>query len=128
MISLRNIIMDIINESQHLSLNDIIIIGTIGYDDVVKSNKATNADANHLKMGFNRGINWRYNPIKQTVYWWDIDEANPYVKEEVENHLLKKYKFKVKSHLPMIIYTGNDQDDEIANYDHGLESHPWLRE
>lgn len=118
----------LIPESQHTDLNDIIIVGMNDYGGGVKSEKSAPSNVKtHSQLGYHRGINWRYNPRTKTVYWWDIDEADPYEKELVEYHLLKKYKFKVEYHVPMVLTPTTDNPDitDTDNYYQDLDTHPF---
>lgn len=137
MIKLKSLILEILFESNKLSLHDFIIVGILTYGDEVKSTIVTNADINHTKLGYGNGMCWRFNPVQKTVFWWEFDDIHKYEKEMVEQHLLKKYKFIVDKHLPMI-YTSpeidigiNDPDkDDYENSDqyyHYMSSHPFGR-
>lgn len=103
----------------------------IDYGDHVKSTKVT-TNATHNSLGYRQGINWRYNPTTKIVYWWDMDDIGKFQKQEVEKHLLTKYKFEVLDHKPMIINpsfdddsSGNPDDDE--QYYRNMDTHPFGR-
>ena len=84
-----------------------IVVGVIDYEKGVLSTETLGGS--HSDQEYSFGSKWRYNPETQTVYWSALnhgDQTNDDM-NNVENHLYKKYGYKVKNQIDMNIVGGH---------------------
>jgi hypothetical protein len=96
-----------------------VVTGIITPDGEIQSHLDDEDDhASHFELGYHYGTKWRYNPKTQIVYWPSSNRSGDTQDDRysVENHLHKKYKFKVKDHLDMNFKGGH----EYINAAHGI--------
>lgn len=96
--SLKRIDIDenIINETKTIP----VVIGIIDTEKGVLSKLGITA---HSLLGYHFGSKWRYNPETKIVYWSTLNHSDQTNEDmmSVENHLRKKYGYKVINHIDM---------------------------
>lgn len=92
-----------------------VVIGIVTVDDEVLS---TLIAGSHSQLGYHYGSRWRYNPETKIVYWACLNRSSQTHDDEVavDNHLHKKYGYKVKEHIDM----NCDGGHKYINVAHGM--------
>lgn len=100
MIKLKSLLMEdnderIISEGYYS-----VIVGVITSQGEIKSEETSKKS--HRDLGFQRGMCWRYNPIKKTIYWHgDSSEHDESDEINVKQYLYKKYGYEVEKNITL---------------------------
>lgn len=109
--------------AKHKDKKPFTLVGSINKDGDIFSMKDYNNNLGHRDLiGYRAGdLRWRYNSIKNTVYWdtWGAGMGSEESKELVDHHINKKYGVKNPKHiLSGKYYTHGHSVDENINKDY----------